>query len=770
MPGQRGLQRRVIGWAAVAVLAAYALFVGGAWAPTFWAPYRVLTLILAIVGIVVWMVVAARNPEWRPRSALAPAFAAALLAFLLSTVMSRYPRFGFEYLAWSILLVALYLILQRLMASPFFRARLISFAVIAGVVIGLWYVAAVFARWFEWWSLVGRLTAPPLRPGFESLMLGNPSAVMTASVLLAAPAVAMLWGASRTRSAIALLIVLLSLFVVVASGSRAGWLAVGLASVVVGGLWLLAPDHRGWLTSALRSRWVKVGLVPVALVVGIVAVAFGPGLMIRAGSGGENLRFGYVLSSLRMFESSPILGTGPGTWAPLRVANTVAGETDYYIPHAHNLFVETLAEFGVIGVMAGLVAAFFLGRLLLRSVRAPDPKVRHMGWAALFATAYFAAHQLLDFYANLPAILFAFAIPVAWLDAAQERDPTHPKAVAAAAWLPPRARPVLAAGGIAVILVAAGYLGWSERAALEMEDGTSALNGLAYERAIPSLERAVAIDPAMPPYHLALGLALANTGQPARAELEFMVTAEADDLPEAWLNLAAIRLERGDEAGATAALARAARLGYQQAAIALAAGDLWLELGRRDDAIEAFESAVLLLPSLAGDPWWRADEARERVWHEVSERVLAKVPATVRFEMALEAADLASAGEAVEAIESLDGRDTFQLILEAWDGNPEEVAALEQRARERPLDGTIVNWCARVLRRIGDDAGAQRYVQWAETLTALSSTAGFQARIVGDDASFIVGGINSLFYGHFTYRRPTPSNHLINGLPHVALE
>ena len=767
MQGQRGLQGRFIGSGAVVVLSTYALFIGGAWAPTYSVSLRVLSLILAATGIAIWAIFALRDPCWHPRTALGPAFVAALAAFIVSTLASRFPRLGFEYLAWSIVLSALYLILHRLMASVFFRHRLITFATLAGLVIGVWYLVVVISRWVEWWGLVGRVTAPPLRPGFESLMLGNPSAVMTASVLLALPAVATLLGASRARTALAIVVVVVSLCVVIASGSRAGWLAIALTAVVIGGVWLAAPERRAALTAALGARWIRIGAIPVVLILAALAAFIAPGLLLRANAGGESARMVLAIASFRMFQSSPIFGTGPGTWAPLRVANTLPDETDYYIPHAHNLYVETLAEFGLLGIIAGLIAALALARLLRSAIRDRDPLTRRMGWAALIGSVYFAAHQLLDFYANLPAILFAFAIPIAWLDAARERDPLAPGLDASRRVLP-RSRKVLAAGGLVAVLTAVGYLGWSERAAYHMEIGTNALNNLAPHDAVPQLEAAVGQDPAMPPYHFALGLALANTGQTVRAEGEFLASASADDLPEAWLNLAALRVRLGDAEGATDALHRAMRLGYQQPAVSLGAGELWLQLGERDAAIAAYVDSVLLLPSLAGDPWWVADADRASAWRTAYSTAFAGASSYSRFEMALETDDMDSARAALDDIASADLRETSALVLASWSGSPDAARRLEQLARERPLDNTLVNWCARVLRHVGDAAAAKVYEPWAESLSALSSTAGFEARVVGDREGFRVAGVSSLFYGHFSYRRPTPSNQLIDGLPHLA--
>lgn len=746
------------------MLSAYALFVGGAWLPTYDVSFRIVTLVLTVTGLVVWLVIAARDPFWRPRSVLGPAFVAAFVALIVTTLTSRAPRLSVEYVAWSILLTALYLLLQRLMASAFFRPRLAGFATVACLVVGSGYLIAVLGHWIEWWGIVGRLAPPPLRPGFEGLVFGNPSAVLTAAVLLAAPAAANLWGAGA-RAAFAVLIVGMTAVVAFLTGSRAGWLALAIAILATGSIWLAAPERRRALASALRSRSARVAALPVGIVAVVVAVLAGPGVFARAAAGGEEGRTAFYLASLRMFESSPVVGTGPGTWAPLRIANTLPTEIDYYIPHAHSLYLQTLAELGIVGVIAGLVVVVVLGRLILTAIGDPEPLRRRMGWAALFATVYFAAHQALDFYANAPAILFAFAVPIAWLDA------TAPAGVTAA-WRPSRARVPAAApavGGVVALVAAVAFLGWSESAALEMNAGTRLLDAGDAQAAVAPLRDAVATDPAMPPYHLALGLALANTGDLAGAEPEFLASATADGLPEAWLDLAAVRAMRGDNSGAASALANARVLGDQQPAVELGAGAVALQIGDRETAVTTLTNLLLAYPSVAADPWWNADPDRTEAAGAAFDAAQARGTPAQQFELSLVTGDTAAAANALDRFDDPDTAATYHLILDAWNRDAAAFNELAADATARPFDLVTVDWCARLARRNGDLDAAAGFRTWEKTVGALSDGAGFETRI-SEERPDRIAGITSLYYGHFTYRRPTPWMQLIDALPHLGFE
>ena len=48
-------------------------------------------------------------------------------------------------------------------------------------------------------------------------------------------------------------------------------------------------------------------------------------------------------------------GAGPGMWAASRIAYTLPSEGDEYVPLAHNLYLQTLGELGLVGLAAGVL-------------------------------------------------------------------------------------------------------------------------------------------------------------------------------------------------------------------------------------------------------------------------------------------------------------------------------------------------------------------------------------------------------------------------------
>ena len=780
--GQASDPAHLLAWLGLALLTVYAIEIGGGFLGIYGAPVRAFSVLLIALGLGTWLVAMWRHPAWRPATVLWPAFAACLVVFGVSLAASRTPRYGADCFAYAILLTALYLLLVRLMNSPFFRPRLGAMTVALCLVTGAWYVIVVGQDWMSWWSLVGRLARPPLRPQFESLLFGNPSAVLTICVLLFVGSAAFLGLGTRARQAAVGGLGLVTLTVVGMSGGRAGWMAVAVGTVVTALAWLVLPEHRRSVATALASLRARVALAVVLLAGGLTAVVFAPSILVRALSGGEDLRAGFYLIALRIFESSPLLGTGPGTWVAQRIRFTLPTETDYYIPHAHDIYLQTLAEFGVLGALAGLIVVVYLAWLIRDGIRDPDPVRRRFGWAALFATVYFGTHQLLDVYANMPAALLAFAIPIAWLDATANGAPLS-RLSAGAARISQRLRPVPVLGGLLAVVLAIGWLGWSESSALEMSAGLGPANAGNWSAALPHFRLAALTDPGLPPYHFALGLAEADIGDWRSAAAEFDRVAVADDLPTAWLDLAAARGSLGDVAGERAALGRALVLGYQSVAVNLDAGVLYVDLGDRAGAIAAFGRAVAGAPSLAGDPWWQADPTRAELWPEIYRAALADAapnsafvaaiggPAPdVPFYVALSGGATQQAAVLAASVADPAIRALLQQVVRAWGGDPSAIANVYARAHADPLDMTTVLWCARVAEHVGDAATAQRFRSWADDLNGGAGWAATNVRVVARASGRDLAGINSEFYGQYTYRRPTPWDQIVSVLPHLAYE
>jgi len=126
---------------------------------------------------------------------------------------------------------------------------------------------------------------------------------------------------------------------------------------------------------------------------------------------------------LRLASFSPLLGSGVGSWASLYpVVKSTTEQLTF--SHAHNDYVEALAEGGIVG--AGILLALFAGayrearRTLLDERRSRRARVL----AASLFTAVFsiALHGLVDFNLQIPSNLFLLMM-VLGLIAALSRQP-----------------------------------------------------------------------------------------------------------------------------------------------------------------------------------------------------------------------------------------------------------------------------------------------------------------------------------------------------------
>jgi tetratricopeptide (TPR) repeat protein/O-antigen ligase len=746
----------------MALLAAYLVFIGGAGAGIYTADLRLLTILGAAALLGGWVVVALRAPSWRPKSVLWPAIAAGMASLAIATVFSRYPRVSAEYLAYAIVLVATYLLLVRLFASGFFRARLLTLVGTIFVLIAIAYIGTVVWRWTTWWSAVGRLTIPPLRPEFESLTFGNPSNVLMMVALLAVPTIAAVTWSSRRGSAWVTLALALVGVVALLSGSRAGWLALAIAAVpatvavVVAVRAGLRPG--GWARRISASTGSRLAVVSGLAAIAILAVALAPAVIRRATEGGESLRLSYVTVAMRLFGESPVTGTGLGSWVIQRISATQPGEVDYYIPHAHNIYAQTLAEQGLVGAVAGIVVAISLGWLIARAIRDGGSR-RQWGLATLVGLTYFAAHEALDIMVNLPAVLLALAIPIAYLDATAGAAPVQHRLL-----LPQASSPIASLAGGALVAVALGGLLVQELPARDSDIGVALANQGNWQAAREPAIRAARADPDISSYQFTAGLAEAHAGNHSAAATNFRRVAETDDLPEAWLNLAAEEFASGRAADSIQSLHAALRLGYQRPAVAMAAGDLALRAGDVELAKAAFTSAVATNPSLLADPWWSQDPAREAIYQDVVNAAMLAAPAFRQWEVALMSGDGARAATLAPDDHSRD-------FVAAWSGDRAAASRLDTACVEEPLNIQLLLLCARASGRAGytDRANELRYIANVQIGGAYSL--GAETRVAtGPQVGRTLEGDPAIFWGTYTYRRSTPWDLLVPGVVHLTLE
>ncbi len=160
---------------------------------------------------------------------------------------------------------------------------------------------------------------------------------------------------------------------------------------------------------------VLLALVVVALTRGAVVRESRNGLVSRAasisdlGDTSTQGRLNFLASALRIFREHPIIGTGAGTFGALHPA--YQQDVRFYARDAHNLYLQNVAEMGILGLVAlamliGSIASCWSRTLRTLRGRVDYPLVAGMEWGL----AAFGFHGALDmnwaFPAN-PAMVFA---------------------------------------------------------------------------------------------------------------------------------------------------------------------------------------------------------------------------------------------------------------------------------------------------------------------------------------------------------------------------
>lgn len=769
---------RFLAWLGVGLGIFYVTFGGGGGSLGIYVvQWRIASLAIITIVLLVWFLAALRSSAWRPRTVLWPAFAASLVAFAISTVTSWSPRLSLEYVAYAIICTALYLLLVRLLAHPYFRPRLGGAAVLLCLATGGYYLALVLSHWIYWWSAVGRLTVPPLRPAFESLTYGNPSAVATMMLLLGAASLAYLGFATVGRRVLSALVLFMTAGVVLLTGSRGAWLGTGIGLAAVAALILILPTWRSTVRGLAARRPVRIGVVLVVLALIVVALALLPALVGRLTENTVSSRLTFYLAALRMFATAPLLGSGPGTWVARRIAFTNPSGVDLYIPHAHDIILQTLAEFGLLGVMAGLIVVASLAWLVLGAIGGDDPVRRRYGWAALFVLVYLGGHQLVDFYANMPAVFFALALTLGVLDATSGPLPLALPLPATARRLPAINRlltgPYLRTGTLVLralpLLVVAALIfsAWSESVALTQSQAVSAADEGDWSAALSHAQAAVNADSLMPPYQFTLGIAAAGAGNLPLARDAFAREAETDDFPEAWLDLAAVQLRLGDSAAARSDLDRAMRLGAQQLVVLVPAARLYLELGDEPLAVQAIADAEEMIPWLAADPYWSSTGALRAAADRALAVVVAASDPSIGYQVAL-AAGLTSEAERLTASMSPKAASSADLVIRAWNGDRAALADIVANVVAHPLaadSGTATM----LAERLGDMATAIRMAEIGAQGGTVTGPVSSEIVIVLNCGSCgQMPGADAPYYGLFTYRRPVPGDLLVLDLPRLV--
>jgi O-antigen ligase len=410
-------------------------------------------------------------------------------------------------------------------------------------------VYAIFARARFGVLLYGRFPVPTVAP-FGPFVSKNHFAgyVAMAALLSAGLALGLADSARRSRGDWT-------------ASSRAGAVVLALVAAAAMALAVLASLSRGGgialvagaaafaALAVLRSRRGKKrrGLVPslvLAGALGLVVVALvPPETHERLQSlSGASLRLDTWRDGLRLALSSPLVGTGLGTFHDA-YPRFKSGYGSLRVEHAENDYVETLGETGLLGLGFALVVGAVLVAGAGRGIRSDaHGLVRGVGIGALAGLVALGVHSAVDFNLRIPSNAALAALLAA--------------AVAGAAGVRPRPLGRLASALLAllalVLLIAILARPQERWRAAYNETQLVMLAQTPESRALRLGRAEVALDRFL-------------RRRPAHAE--------------SWLMLAGVRAARGDLASAAALAAHAVALDPEREALREAARPLQREKG-----------------------------------------------------------------------------------------------------------------------------------------------------------------------------------------------
>jgi hypothetical protein len=225
-----------------------------------------------------------------------------------------------------------------------------------------------------------------------------------------------------------------------------------------------------------------------------------------------------------------------------------------------------------------------------------------------------------------------------------------------------------------------------------------------------------------------------------------------------------LELELGNSRAAREALQRALRIGYQNPQVAYGAMTVYQALGDHDAAVTAAADALEAAPELASDPSWSSSRDREVVFESALDVVLERAEPVISYKIAMEAGRHEEALR-LASLNDEDHRAVAGAAVAARFGDEDAFDELHRIAANNPLDSGIVAACRRV-------ATVSHRTDWPYGWTGECTGSGpFESAAVrvtdAVNERATLPGPDATWHNQYVYRRPTPFDELVPGVPHL---
>jgi O-antigen ligase len=330
--------------------------------------------------------------------------------------LSIYPYLTkIELLKWGAYVLLVFLALEAFRTEKHLK-QFLWFLVILGFIVSLFGIIQHFTfNGRLYWSVTLPSGAGPFGPFVDGDHFAG-------FVELTTPlGLALLFFRARRREQIPLLLLftIVPIGALILSASRGGIIGLVLEFILLA---LLSRAHQ-------IGRKQLLGVAAIALVAGAFIVWLGVSQAIQRfeqlTNGGitRDLRVSIYHDTWRIFRGHPWVGTGLGTLIAVypHYASFYNGLT---VDHAHNDYLELLADTGLVGGLCGLS---FVGLLFWRGLAslqfAERAFVRAILAGSLAACAGLLVHSLVDFNLHIPSNALIFLL-LACIATAEAKEPT----------------------------------------------------------------------------------------------------------------------------------------------------------------------------------------------------------------------------------------------------------------------------------------------------------------------------------------------------------
>jgi O-antigen ligase/tetratricopeptide (TPR) repeat protein len=583
-------------------LALYFTFLGGSAYYNLIFPVRVLHHVLVTLILALWLFSRIRRPGGLPNTPLnLPIFALATV-WVVTAVLSIDPRMAFENLWLQLTHVVLFFVLvdlfqcgrQRLlMETQFMLASVVIF--ISGLETASWYfgLGVTPGTSVGWINVMGPGAWLPLQP--LRLALAMNISTLLAGYVAPLVTLAAAWALTASRRDYRwVLWIMCALLAVILffTFSRGGLLSV-LAAVGFVVVMRLAQNRQ--VIQRVPAR-VLIGGATAIAVVGVAGFTI---LSISSSSSralGDEGRLDMWRSAVSMTRDRPLTGVGVGLFGRAFRDYRNPDAVQDKLAAAHNIYLNTLAETGLPGIVVCIWLAVVFVRTWYRNWKSEASSARRLRLEAAFgALLGLGVHSLVDAFTITPIVLL-FLLLAAYCIA-----PVYDRLA-----IPPAPRRLERWASIIAFAAVLAYGLWFIQ--LDRAQGQYNRSLSPGDSALGQAQAASDIDPGLKLYMLQVDYLKGDW-----AAYQDAVSREPT-WDTGWLNLGALALRAGDQQAALDAFDRARQInrGSPAAQIAWARLAETINAAPQANIVEAYYQAMRNADSLPLAEFWRGTDLRRQ--------------------------------------------------------------------------------------------------------------------------------------------------------------